>query len=40
VDSLHAFLMDKFSKRREIVGFHSSVIYQRARNRVIQPLDP
>jgi hypothetical protein len=31
--------MDKFSKRREIVGFRSSVIYQHARNRVIEPLD-
>jgi DNA-binding Lrp family transcriptional regulator len=39
VDALHAFLMDKFSKRREIVGFRSSVIYQHARNRVIEPLD-
>ena len=39
VDSLHAFLMDKFSKRREIVGFRSSVIYQHARNQVISPLD-
>jgi DNA-binding Lrp family transcriptional regulator len=38
VDSLHAFLMDKFSKRREIVGFRSSVIYQHARNQVITPL--
>jgi DNA-binding Lrp family transcriptional regulator len=38
VDSLHGFLMDKFSKRREIVGFRSSVIYQHARNPVIAPL--
>jgi DNA-binding Lrp family transcriptional regulator len=37
VDDLHAFLMDKFSQRREIVGFRSSVIYQHARNRVIEP---
>jgi DNA-binding Lrp family transcriptional regulator len=35
VDSLHAFLMDKFSKRREIVGFRSSVIYQHSRNQVV-----
>ena len=40
VDSLHAFLMDKFSGRREIVGFRSSVIYQHARKQVIEPLDP
>jgi DNA-binding Lrp family transcriptional regulator len=39
VDSLHAFLMDKFSPRREVVGFRSSVIYQHARVRVIEPLD-
>lgn len=38
VDSLHAFLMDKFSKRREIVAFRSSVIYQHARNHVLTPL--
>jgi DNA-binding Lrp family transcriptional regulator len=38
VDSLHAFLMDKFSQRREIIGFRSSVIYQHARNPVIAPL--
>lgn len=38
VDSLHAFLMDKFSKRREIIGFRSSIIYQHARNQVIAPL--
>jgi DNA-binding Lrp family transcriptional regulator len=40
VDGLHAFLMDKFSGRREIAGFRSSVIYQHARKPVIEPLDP
>jgi DNA-binding Lrp family transcriptional regulator len=39
VDGLHAFLMDKFSGRREIVGFRSSVIYQHARKHLIEPLD-
>jgi DNA-binding Lrp family transcriptional regulator len=39
VDSLHAFLMDKFSGRREIVGFRSSVIYQHARKQQIEPID-
>jgi DNA-binding Lrp family transcriptional regulator len=39
VDALHAFLMDKFSQRREIVGFRSSVIYQHSRANVIAPLD-
>ena len=39
VDGLHGFLMDKFSRRREIVGFRSSVIYQHARKPVIESLD-
>ncbi|MEV4703978.1 Lrp/AsnC family transcriptional regulator [Actinoplanes sp. NPDC049316] len=39
VDALHAFLMDKFSGRREIVGFRSSVIYQHARKQVVEQLD-
>lgn len=38
VDALHAFLMDRFTDRREIVGFRSSVIYQHTRNRVLAPL--
>ena len=38
VDALHAFLMDKFSKRREILGFRSSVIYQHSRRQVLEPL--
>ncbi|MBB2941093.1 DNA-binding Lrp family transcriptional regulator [Actinoplanes lutulentus] len=40
VDALHSFVMDKFSGRREIVGFRSSVIYQHAHKQVIEPLDP
>jgi DNA-binding Lrp family transcriptional regulator len=40
VDSLHAFLMDKLSGRREIAGFRSSVIYQHTRKPIIEPLDP
>ncbi|BBH71693.1 AsnC family transcriptional regulator [Actinoplanes sp. OR16] len=39
VDALHAFVMDKFSGRREIVGFRSSVIYQHTRKQVIEALD-
>jgi DNA-binding Lrp family transcriptional regulator len=38
VDSLHAFLMDKFSGRREIAGFRSSVIYQHTRKTTIESL--
>ncbi|MBW8483780.1 Lrp/AsnC family transcriptional regulator [Actinomadura parmotrematis] len=40
VDHLHGFLMDKFTGRREVVGFRTSVIYQHAHNRVLDPLDP
>jgi DNA-binding Lrp family transcriptional regulator len=36
VDALHSFLMDRFSARREIVGFRSSVIYQHVRKPVIE----
>jgi len=39
VDGLHAFVMDKFSGRREVVGFRSSVVYEHARKPVIEPLD-
>ncbi|BCJ48104.1 AsnC family transcriptional regulator [Actinoplanes ianthinogenes] len=39
VDALHGFLMDKFSGRREIVGFRSSVIYEHTRKPVIEALD-
>jgi DNA-binding Lrp family transcriptional regulator len=39
IDALHGFLMDKLSKRREVIGFRSSVIYQHARNQVISSLD-
>jgi DNA-binding Lrp family transcriptional regulator len=38
VDSLHAFLMDKFSGRREIAGFRSSVIYEHTRKTTIESL--
>jgi DNA-binding Lrp family transcriptional regulator len=39
IDALHGFLMDKLSKRREVLGFRSSVIYEHARNQVISRLD-
>lgn len=38
IDHLHAFLMDRFTERREIVGFRSSVIFQHTRNQVLAPL--
>ncbi|MER5470585.1 Lrp/AsnC family transcriptional regulator [Streptomyces sp. NPDC002935] len=40
VDQLHSFLLDRFSKRREIVNFRSSVIYQHLSNPVTSPLRP
>ena len=38
IEALHAFLMDRFSSRREIVGFRSSVIYEHTRKPVVTPL--
>jgi DNA-binding Lrp family transcriptional regulator len=35
---LHSFLVDRLSKRREIVSFRSSVIYQHERNPVLSAL--
>ncbi len=32
---MHALLMDKFSKRKEIIGFRTSVIYQHTRRPVL-----
>jgi hypothetical protein len=29
---MHALLMDRFSKRREVVGFRTSIIYEHTRN--------
>nr|WP_308363802.1 Lrp/AsnC ligand binding domain-containing protein [Streptomyces sp. ISL-86] len=40
VDYLHGFLMDKFTERREVVGFRTSVIYQHTHNQVLAPLIP
>jgi DNA-binding Lrp family transcriptional regulator len=38
LDHLHAFLLDRLSKRGEIVGFRTSVIYQRVHNVVLDLL--
>ncbi|MGD6741558.1 Lrp/AsnC family transcriptional regulator [Streptomyces sp. BH106] len=39
VDHLHAFLMDRFSPRREVVNFRSNVIYQHVSStQVVSPL--
>lgn len=41
LDHLHAFLLDRLSKRREISGFRTSIIFQRVHNRVLSRLpDP
>lgn len=39
IERLHAFLMDRFSARRKVVSFRSSVIYQQTSSRVLSPLD-
>ena len=39
VDGLQTFVLDKFSKRSEIIGFRSSVVYQHERNQIVAPLD-
>ncbi len=39
VDQLHAFLMDRFSQRREIVNFRSSVVYQLVSTAVVSRLE-
>jgi DNA-binding Lrp family transcriptional regulator len=38
LDHLHAFLLDRLSKRGEIIGFRTSVIYQRVHNIVLTRL--
>ncbi|GIL26018.1 Lrp/AsnC family transcriptional regulator [Actinocatenispora comari] len=39
LDHLHAFLVDRLSRRREIISYRSSVIYQQAHNTVLAALD-
>lgn len=38
IDHLHAFLLDQFTNRREIVSFRTSIIYQHLTNPVLDPL--
>lgn len=38
IEHLQAFLLDRFSRRREITGFRSSVIFQHTANQVITAL--
>lgn len=37
-DSLHAFLIDRISARKEVVGFRTSVIYHYSRSEQVLPL--
>lgn len=39
IDHLHAFLVDRFTSRREIVGFRTSIVYQHQKNNVLSKLD-
>ncbi|MFC6883535.1 MULTISPECIES: Lrp/AsnC family transcriptional regulator [Actinomadura] len=39
LDRLHGFLLDRLSKRKEIAGFRTSVIFQHVHNRVLSRLD-
>ncbi|WP_131738112.1 Lrp/AsnC family transcriptional regulator [Actinomadura roseirufa] len=39
LDHLHAFLLDRLSKRKEIAGFRTSVIFQHVHNTVLSRLD-
>jgi DNA-binding Lrp family transcriptional regulator len=38
LDHLHSFLVDRFSQRREVVSFRTSVVYQQVHNPVLAPL--
>lgn len=37
-DHLHAFLLDRFTSRREIVAFRTSIIFQHLRKQVMEAL--
>ncbi|MCO5972932.1 Lrp/AsnC family transcriptional regulator [Actinoallomurus soli] len=39
LDRLHAFLIDRLSKRREVAGFRTSVVFQQVGNPVLDRLD-
>lgn len=40
VEHLQAFLLDRFSRRREIIGFRTSVVFQHSANSVVTPVTP
>lgn len=37
VEDMHALLMDRFSKRKEVVGFRTSIVYNHARRWAVDP---
>jgi DNA-binding Lrp family transcriptional regulator len=37
VPDLHALLLDRFSKRKEVVGFRTSIVYDHTRRWVVEP---
>jgi DNA-binding Lrp family transcriptional regulator len=37
IADMHEMLMDRFSKRKEVVGFRTSIIYEHTRNVAIEP---
>jgi DNA-binding Lrp family transcriptional regulator len=40
VGHLEAFLLDRFSRRREIIGFRTSVVFEHSANSVVSPVTP
>ncbi|NIH78948.1 Lrp/AsnC family transcriptional regulator [Amycolatopsis viridis] len=38
IDQLHAFLLERFTSRREIFAFRTSIIYQHRSKQVLEPL--
>lgn len=40
IEHLHAFLIDRLSARKEVVGFRTSIIFRHARKHVLENLAP
>ncbi|WP_030598783.1 Lrp/AsnC family transcriptional regulator [Streptomyces fulvoviolaceus] len=40
IEHLHAFLLERFTNRREILGFRTSMIFQHLTNPILDPLPP
>jgi DNA-binding Lrp family transcriptional regulator len=37
VEAMHAMLVDRFSQRKEVIGFRTSLLYEHTENRSVQP---